>query len=97
MKNKILVTGATGNIGKEVINLLKAKNANFVAGTTSGKAIEGVETIKLDFSDKTSLGRAMQGVSTLFMILPSHPEVIKWGENIIDVAKNSRNNLSSCW
>ena len=28
MENKILVTGATGNIGIEVIKLLKAKNAN---------------------------------------------------------------------
>jgi uncharacterized protein YbjT (DUF2867 family) len=89
MGNRILVTGATGNIGKEVINLLKAKNANFIAGTTSGKAIEGVETIKLDFADKTSLEKAMQGITTLFMLLPSHPEIVKWGENIIDAAKKS--------
>jgi len=89
MENKILITGATGNIGKEVINLLKAKNANFIAGTTSGKAIECVETVKADFADKDSLKKAMQGITTLFMLLPSHLEAVKWGENIIDVAKES--------
>jgi len=87
MENKILVTGATGNIGKEVINLLKAKNANFAAGTTSGETIEGVETIKLDFADKASLEKAMQGITTLFLLLPSHPEAVKWGKTTIDTAK----------
>ncbi len=87
MNNKILITGATGNIGKEVIKLLKAKNANFVAGTTKGEDIEGVETVKANFSDNESLKKAMQGISTLFLLLPSHPEVISWGENAINTAK----------
>jgi len=87
MENKILVTGATGNIGREIIKLLQDRNANFVAGTTSEKAIDGVETVQLDFADKDSLKKAMQGITTLFMLLPSHPEVVAWGENIIDVAK----------
>ncbi len=87
MNNKILITGATGNIGKEVVKLLKAKNANFVAGTTKGEDIEGVETVKANFSDNESLKKAMQGISTLFLLLPSHPEVISWGENAINTAK----------
>ncbi len=87
MENKILVTGATGNIGIEIIKLLKTKNANFVVGTTSGEAIEGVETVKADFADKSSLKKAMQGITTLFMLSPSHPESLKWGENVIDIAK----------
>ena len=40
MENKILVTGATGNIGVEIIKLLKTKNARFTAGTTTGETIE---------------------------------------------------------
>ncbi len=31
----------------------------------------------------------MKGVSTLFMVLPNHPDMVKWGENIIDAAKKS--------
>jgi len=89
MKNKILITGATGNIGKEIIKLLKAKNANFVAGITDGETIEDVETVIADFADKASLEKAMQDIETLFMVLPNHPDMLKWGENIIDAAKNS--------
>ena len=35
MVGKILVTGATGNIGGEIVRLLKEKNADFVAATNS--------------------------------------------------------------
>ncbi len=89
MENKILITGATGNIGREVIKLLKSKKANFVAGTTKGEGIEGVETVKTDFSDIESLEKSMQGITTLFLLLPSHPEAEKFGENVINVAKKS--------
>ncbi len=89
MENKILVTGATGNIGREIVKLLKAKNANFVAGTTKGEVIEGVETVIADFSNIESLKKAMNGISTLFLLLPSHPEAAKFGENAINVAKES--------
>ena len=86
MNNKILVTGATGNIGSEIVRLLKAKNADFVAATTSG-SIEGVDSVVLDFADKPSLEAAMQGVSTLFMVLANQPDMIAWGKNVIDSAR----------
>lgn len=86
MKNKILVTGATGNVGGGVVRLLKQADANFAAATT-GKSIDGVETVVLNFADKQSLDAAMKGVSTLFMVLANHPDMIAWGENVIDAAK----------
>lgn len=89
MKNKILVTGATGNIGKELVSLLKEKDANFSAATSNGHAIEGVNTVKLDFSDKASMEKAMQGIDTLFLLLPSHPDVVQWGENAIEIARQN--------
>jgi len=89
MEQKILVTGATGNIGSEIIKQLKSKNVNFIAGTTKGDTIEGVETIQADFSDKESLRTAMKGIDTLFLLLPSHPEAISWGKNAIEMAKES--------
>ncbi|RUT78977.1 SDR family oxidoreductase [Ancylomarina longa] len=90
MNNKILVTGATGNIGKNIIELLKQKNANFIAGTTNGESIDGVETVNANFADAESLEKAMQGVSTVFMVLPNHPDMVKWGENIIYSAKKAQ-------
>ena len=87
MDNKILITGATGNIGSEIVKQLKAKNANFVAATTNGESIDSIETVKFNFADNESIKNAFQGVTTLFLLLPSHPEAISWGENTIKLAK----------
>lgn len=87
MENKILVTGATGNIGSEIVKQLKAKNANFVAATSNGESINGVETVKFNFADSDSLKNAFQDITTLFLLLPSHPEALEWGKNAIDIAK----------
>jgi len=88
MSNKILVTGATGNIGREVVKILKEENVNFIAASTGG-SIEGVNSIAVDFADAGSVKKAMEGVSTVFMLLASHPDMITWGETIIDAAKKS--------
>ncbi len=88
MRNKILVTGATGNVGGQVVQLLKKKNAGFVAGTKSN-TIDGVESVTANFADVASLDKAMQGISTLFMVLPNHPNMVEWGKNVIDAAKRS--------
>lgn len=86
MAGKILVTGATGNIGGETVRLLKEKNANFVAATNS-RSIDGVDSVALNFADTQSLEAAMQGISTLFMVLANHPDMITWGKNVVDTAK----------
>ena len=86
MAGKILVTGATGNIGGEIVRLLKDKNADLVAATSS-RSIDGVDSVALNFSDTQSLEAAMQGISTLFMVLANHPDMITWGKNVIDTAK----------
>jgi len=86
MAGKILVTGATGNIGGGIIRLLKEKKADFVAATGS-RSIEGVDSVSLNFADTQSLEAAMQGVSTLFMVLANHPDMITWGKNVIDTAR----------
>ncbi len=86
MAGKILVTGATGNIGGEIVRLLKEKNADFVAATNN-RSIEGVDSVALNFADTQSLEAAMQGVSTLFMVLANHPDMLTWGKNVIDTAK----------
>jgi len=86
MAGKILVTGATGNIGGEIVRLLKEKNADFIAATNS-RSIDGVDSVALNFADTQSLESAMQGISTLFMVLANHPDMTTWGKNVIDTAR----------
>ncbi len=88
MENKILVTGGSGNIGKEVVKLLSEKGANFKA-LVNTREIEGVETVSANYGDLASMEKAMEGVSTLFMVLQNHPEMEKWGQNIIEAAKKA--------
>jgi uncharacterized protein YbjT (DUF2867 family) len=88
MSNKILVTGATGNVGSHIIRLLQDKGVDFVAGVNSG-TIEDVASVSIEYTDVASLEKAMQGISTLFMVLPDHPDVVRWGRNLIDTAKNA--------
>ncbi len=86
MSGKILVTGATGNIGGGIVKVLKEKNADFKAAVST-TPIEGVESVALNFADVPSLEAAMEGVSTLFMVLANHPDMVTWGKNVIDTAK----------
>ena len=89
MDNKILITGATGNIGSEITKQLKAKNIDFVAGTTNGEAIDKIETVKFNFADNDSIKNALKDITTLFLLLPSHPQASEWGKNAIKIAKES--------
>lgn len=75
--NKILVTGATGNLGHEVINVLlqKTNPANIVAlvrDPQNEKALslkaKGVEIRKGDYSDFSSLVIAFKGIDKLYFI-----------------------------
>ncbi|RLB55353.1 MAG: SDR family NAD(P)-dependent oxidoreductase [Deltaproteobacteria bacterium] len=88
MSDRILITGATGNIGSELLRQLQAKGADVVAGTNS-RPIPGTESVSIDFADRSSLERAMKGVATVFMVMPAHPEMAQWGENVIDAARNA--------
>ena len=88
MENKILVTGATGNIGCHIVRLLKNRGADFVIGTNT-TSTDGVDSVSIDFADVASLEEATQDVSTVFILLPVHPDTVQWGRNIISAAKTS--------
>ena len=70
MNNKILVTGASGNIGAPLVANLKAANANFAVMRSKASNDEGFETVVADFNDSAALTRAFTGIDTLFLLLP---------------------------
>ena len=88
MGDKILVTGATGNIGSAVVRLLAEKGAELVAGTNN-RSIDGVESVKIDYADTASLETALRGISTLFMVIPNHPQMLDWSQNLLHAAEAS--------
>ena len=67
----ILVTGATGNVGRQVVEQLVQRGANvraLVRDTSKANFPAGVEVVQGDLLDVDSLRSAYQGVSTLFLL-----------------------------
>jgi uncharacterized protein YbjT (DUF2867 family) len=87
MSNTILVTGATGTVGRELVKALKAAGANVIAMSSTGKAVEGVETRSADLADPASLAHALRGIDTLFLLLPLQANMVELARNAVAAAK----------
>lgn len=74
MNSPILITGAAGNVGREIIARLP-KSASIRAGE---RTIEGaskdlppnVDVVHLDFTDASTYAAGLQGVKKLFLVRP---------------------------
>jgi uncharacterized protein YbjT (DUF2867 family) len=67
----ILVTGATGTVGRQVIEQLVKRGATVHALVRDGSKAnlpQGVHLVQGDFLDVDSLRGALRGVSTLFLL-----------------------------
>ncbi|MCA6226606.1 NmrA family NAD(P)-binding protein [Phenylobacterium sp.] len=88
MTNRILVTGAAGNIGAEIVKRLQARKADFAVMThASGGVPAGAGETQGDFLDPASLRRAFEGVDTLFLLFPLVPEMPRMAANAVAAAK----------
>src|SRR5258708_30337893 len=66
----ILITGATGNIGREVVNLLVAGGEKVVAVTRNAATAalpDGVQVVEGDPSRPQTLKSALRGIKVMFM------------------------------
>ena len=67
----ILVTGATGNVGRQVIQQLTQRGAKvraLVRNPAAANLPDGVEVVQGDLLDVDALRRGFEGVSTLFLL-----------------------------
>lgn len=84
--SRILITGATGNIGYEVIRYLtKIGTPNtIVAGVRNIdrardilKNFPNIEFAQFDFEDPNTFGNALEGIDRLFLLRPPHISNVK--------------------
>lgn len=72
LHSKLVVTGASGHLGRRVVELLAAKGAtDLIAATrTPDKltGLSGIEVRKADFSDPASLDAAFAGADRVLVI-----------------------------
>lgn len=71
MTGKILVLGATGNVGTSLVKALVEKGENVKAATRSGKAVAGAEGVAFDYTDAATFGPAFEGVDRAYVMLPA--------------------------
>ncbi|HBT67198.1 MAG TPA: NAD(P)-dependent oxidoreductase [Agrobacterium sp.] len=69
MTGKILVIGSTGTIGTPLVKALLAKGERVKAASRSGKAADGAEGVRFDYTDASTYADAFDGVDRLFLIL----------------------------
>lgn len=87
----ILVTGATGNVGREVVRALVARGVPVRAFVRDPERAHGllgpsVELAVGDFSDSASLRRAMRGVGAVFLTSADGPDKVRHECAVVDAA-----------
>jgi uncharacterized protein YbjT (DUF2867 family) len=66
----ILVTGAAGNVGSQLVRILLKQGVPFRAGVHSRPLeIEGIESYNIDFGKPETLHTALQGIQKVFFVL----------------------------
>jgi len=86
----ILVTGASGSVGREVLLAVmktgKPVKAMYRGAEDSRNAPSGIATVIADFADKESLRKALQGIETAFLVCSPIPQLVELESNVIEVA-----------
>lgn len=90
----VLVTGATGNLGTNVVAQLLKKSTkdNFVVTSSNPEGVQKLEAQGLqarlaNFSDSNSLKEAFKGIDKILLISTMDPNRFEQHKNVIDVAK----------
>lgn len=91
----ILISGATGTIGSELVRLLRERDVPvraLVHSADKAPALEeqGAQTVLGDFDDDASLDVALLGVERFFVLAPPGPDMVRHHTNAFRAAKEAR-------
>ena len=91
-QTKVLVAGATGINGRELVSQLAAAGVHVRALVRNSRraasiANEFVHLVEGDLSDKASLGPAFEGIENAYIVTAIHPDAITLFSNFYDAAK----------
>ncbi len=91
MTPRILIVGATGNIGSALIAELQRRNATFFAGVRhadQGAAL-GVPSLPFDFEKPETMKAAFASVDRAFLLLPLAEKMVEYGIRAVDAARDA--------
>jgi uncharacterized protein YbjT (DUF2867 family) len=92
---EIVVFGATGQVGREVVRELVALGVRPRVYSQSREKAEGhfgdsVAVVEGDFDDHAALERALRDVESVFLMSPMDPRQVTWQGAVIEAAAGSR-------
>jgi len=86
----ILVTGASGTMGKAVVAELRRSGephrAMYRSAAEAATAPSGSQAVVADFSDRDSLVAAFRGVASVYLVCSPIPELVQLEENAIEAS-----------
>lgn len=70
MSGRVLVTGASGHVGRALIAAAPAAGLSVTAADRSGQAVDGAPGVRFDFRDRETWAPALAGHDRLFLMRP---------------------------
>src|SRR5258705_13426525 len=94
----VLVTGASGNVGKAVLSEVARSGARHKAmyrsANEAAKAPTGMETVLADFAKKETLAPALRDVDAVYLVCSPIPDLVQLETNMIDTVSSLVSNMS---
>src|SRR5713226_3932481 len=89
----ILITGASGSVGKTVLQEAIRRDskvrAMYRSKEEAAKAPSGCEPVLADYADKRSLSKALDGVSSVYVVCSPISQLVELESNMLDACKEA--------
>jgi uncharacterized protein YbjT (DUF2867 family) len=88
----ILITGATGQVGREAVNALVAAGTPvraLVRNPSGYLGLRGVQVVQGDFEDDASLARALDGINVMLLAGRDGPEMVDQHQRVLAYARRA--------
>ena len=94
MSNTILVTGATGNVGSQVVQQLIAAGITpriAIRSVNKADALKqaGAEPVEMDLDKPETVQPAFEGVDKVFLVSPFVPNMVELAAILVEAAKKA--------
>jgi uncharacterized protein YbjT (DUF2867 family) len=93
MSRPVLVTGATGTIGRDVAKRLSGKGVSVRAGVRdqakAKKELPDIALVPFDFENEKTFSAALEGVEKVFLLPPLLPNQVEVMNAFVDAAKRA--------
>lgn len=88
---RVLVTGATGTVGREVVRALVEHGgaAVRVGVRDPSRAPAGVDAVRFDLDDEATFAAAFEGVDAFFFVSPLVEDQVRQAERVLAAAVNA--------